>query len=153
MSTLKQKKELQSTINRMKAANKSKKGSFSTQQIGRVQYKLNQLSAEPKGNKVRSSSGKAVKTGTGGVVRQKPKVTAKPKTTTKNKTSNVTTYVNPRSNVRRVGPTTGSIGKNIMADRKLVANSNKLVADRKAAEAALQKAIKAEQAYMKKNGK
>ena len=79
MSTFKQKKELSSTISRMKAANKEKKGSFSPQQIGRVQYKLNQLAADPKGNAVRSKPkgkqkvGSVIKTGTGGIVRQKPK--------------------------------------------------------------------------------
>lgn len=79
MSTFKQKKELKSTIARMKAANEKKKGSFSPQQIGRVQYKLNQLTADPKGNAVRSKPkgkqkvGSVVKTGNGGVVRQKPK--------------------------------------------------------------------------------
>jgi hypothetical protein len=79
MSTFKQKKELNSTLSRMKAANKEKKGSFSPQQIGRVQYKLNQLAADPKGNAVRSKPkgkqkvGSVIKTGTGGTVRQKPK--------------------------------------------------------------------------------
>lgn len=79
MSTFKQKKELNSTLARMKAANEKKKGSFSPQQIGRVQYKLNQLAADPKGNAVRSKPkgkqkvGSVIKTGTGGVVRQKPK--------------------------------------------------------------------------------
>jgi len=75
MSTFKQKKELNSQIAAAKKAGKS------VQTIGKLQYKLNQLTANPKGNAVRSKSttnkagktvkGSVVKTGTGGTVRSK----------------------------------------------------------------------------------
>jgi len=75
MSTFKQKKELNSQIAEAKKAGKS------VQTIGKLQYKLNQLTANPKGNAVRSKSttnkagktvkGSVVKTGTGGTVRSK----------------------------------------------------------------------------------
>jgi len=76
MSTFKQKKELKAQIAAAKAAGKS------TQTIGRLQYKLNQLTASPKGNAVRTKSttnkagqtvrGSVVKTKSGGTVRTKP---------------------------------------------------------------------------------
>jgi len=66
MSTFKQKKELKAQIAAAKAAGKS------TQTIGRLQYKLNQLTASPKGNAVKKKSGAVVKTKSGGTVRTKP---------------------------------------------------------------------------------
>jgi hypothetical protein len=66
MSTFKQKKELKAQIAAAKAAGKS------TQTIGRLQYKLNQLTASPKGNAVKTKSGSVVKTKSGGTVRTKP---------------------------------------------------------------------------------
>jgi hypothetical protein len=81
MSTFKQKKELKAQIAAAKAAGKS------TQTIGRLQYKLNQLTANPKGNAVRTKSttnkagqtvrGSVVKTKSGGTVRTKPTVAKK----------------------------------------------------------------------------
>ena len=70
MSTFKQKKELKAQIAAAKKAGKS------AQTIGKLQYKLNNLAADPKGNAVRTKSGSAVKTGTGGTVRSKPSTTA-----------------------------------------------------------------------------
>ena len=76
MSTFKQKKELKAKIKAAEAAGKSR------QTIGRLQYKLNNLSADPKGNAVRTKSttnkagqtvrGSVIKTGNGGIVRTKP---------------------------------------------------------------------------------
>tara|TARA_R110000796_G_scaffold17251_1_gene53275 strand:- start:196 stop:612 length:417 start_codon:yes stop_codon:yes gene_type:complete len=65
MSTFKQKKELKAQIAAAKKAGKS------VQTIGKLQYKLNNLASDPKGNAVRTKSGSAVKTGTGGTVRSK----------------------------------------------------------------------------------
>lgn len=106
MSTFKQKKELKEQIAAAKKAGKS------NQTIGRLQYKLNQLTADPKGNAVRTKTGKVVKTGTGGTVRQKPKanlpkkkptVRASVKLTPKPKPkSNVTTYPLPSAKITRV---------------------------------------------------
>jgi len=72
MSTFKQKRELKSTIKRLKESGAS------MQEIGRVQYKLNQLTADPKGNAVKTK----VKTSTGGAVRTKPTSTVKKKRAT-----------------------------------------------------------------------
>lgn len=72
MSTFKQKRELKSTIKRLKESGAS------MQEIGRVQYKLNQLTANPKGNAVKTK----VKTSTGGAVRTKPTSTVKKKRAT-----------------------------------------------------------------------
>jgi hypothetical protein len=65
MSTFKQKKELKAQIKAAEAAGKSR------QTIGRLQYKLNNLTADPKGNAVKTKSG-VVKTSSGGTVRTKP---------------------------------------------------------------------------------
>ena len=75
MSTFKQKKELKAKIKAAEAAGKSR------QTIGRLQYKLNNLAADPKGNAVRTKSttnkagqtvkGSVIKTGNGGIVRSK----------------------------------------------------------------------------------
>ena len=76
MSTFKQKKELKSQIDAATKAGKSR------QTIGRLQYKLNNLSSDPKGNAVRTKAtknkagqtirGSVVKTGNGGTVRTSP---------------------------------------------------------------------------------
>ena len=65
MSTFTEKRALKAQIAAAKKAGKS------AQTIGRLQYKLNNLAASPKGNAVRTKSG-VVKTGTGGTVRSKP---------------------------------------------------------------------------------
>ena len=65
MSTFKQKKELKSKIAAAKKAGKS------AQTVGKLQYKLNNLASDPKGNAVRTKTGSAVKTGNGGTVRSK----------------------------------------------------------------------------------
>lgn len=76
MSTFTEKRALKAQIAAAKKAGKS------AQTIGRLQYKLNNLAASPKGNAVRTKSttnkagqtvkGSVVKTGTGGTVRSKP---------------------------------------------------------------------------------
>ena len=65
MSTFTEKRALKAQIAAAKKAGKS------AQTIGRLQYKLNNLAANPKGNAVKTKSG-VVKTGTGGTVRTKP---------------------------------------------------------------------------------
>ena len=65
MSTFTEKRALKAQIAAAKKAGKS------AQTIGRLQYKLNNLAANPKGNAVKTKSG-VVKTGTGGTVRSKP---------------------------------------------------------------------------------
>ena len=75
MSTFAEKRALKAQIAAAKKAGKS------AQTIGRLQYKLNNLAASPKGNAVRTKSttnkagqtvrGSAVKTGNGGTVRSK----------------------------------------------------------------------------------
>lgn len=140
MSTFKQKKELKAQITAAKKAGKS------AQTIGRLQYKLNQLSADPKGNAVKTKSGKVVKTGTGGTVRQKPKanlpkkkrIISKGLPRDPDKTGGhpslrykaATTYAVPRSNVNQVGNSTGSVGSKMVSDRALVANSNNTTSKR-----------------------
>jgi len=73
MSTFKQKKELKAQIAAATKAGKSR------QTIGRLQYKLNNLTADPKGNAVKTKSGAVVKTKSGGTVRTKPTSTVKKK--------------------------------------------------------------------------
>ena len=68
-------------LNKQLAEAKKKHGAKS-QAAGRIQYKLNNLSADPKGNAVRTKSttnkagqtvrGSVIKTGNGGIVRTKP---------------------------------------------------------------------------------
>ena len=65
MSTFAEKKALKAQIASAKKAGKS------TQTIGRLQYKLNNLAADPKGNAVRTKAG-VVKTSNGDLVRTKP---------------------------------------------------------------------------------
>ena len=80
MSTFKQKKELKAQIAAATKAGKSK------QTIGRLQYKLNNLTADPKGNVVKKKNGSVVKVGSG-VLRTKPTgtVTRKPRKVTPRK--------------------------------------------------------------------
>lgn len=114
MSTFKQKKELKSTIERLK------KTGASAQEIGRVQYKLNQLTADPKGNAVKTKRGTVVKTGTGGTVRTKPTSTVKKKRTTV-KVKAPTGH--PSAGKRSTVTTTGLNGKS----RNVAAGSGKVI--------------------------
>tara|TARA_R110000796_G_scaffold12652_1_gene41670 strand:+ start:164 stop:712 length:549 start_codon:yes stop_codon:yes gene_type:complete len=73
MSTFAMKKKLKAEIAAAKKAGKS------MQTVGKLQYKLNQISRDSKGNAIKDGSGNAIKTKTG-VVRQKPvKKTVTPK--------------------------------------------------------------------------
>ena len=124
MSTFKQKKELNSQIAAAKKAGKS------VQTIGKLQYKLNQLTANPKGNAVRSKSttnkagktvkGSVVKTGTGGTVRTKPTSAVKKKRATV-KVKAPTGH--PSAGRRSTVTTTGLNGKS----RNVAAGSGKVI--------------------------
>ena len=87
MSTFKAKKELNSTIKRLEATGASK------QEIGRVQYKLDQLMKGSKGTAVKSG-GSVLKSKTG-VVRQKDTTTKAPRKITKRVTPSATQPNNP----------------------------------------------------------
>jgi hypothetical protein len=104
MSTFKQKKELKAQIAAATKAGKSR------QTIGRLQYKLNNLTADPKGNVVKKKNGSVVKTGSGGVVRTKP-------TSTVNKKRPIT----KRSTPLRGSPSAGTAPK-----KKAVTPKNKV---------------------------
>ena len=114
MSTFKQKKELKSTIERLK------KTGASAQEIGRVQYKLNQLTADPKGNAVRTKTGSVVKSGTGGTVRSKPSTTATKKRAIVKRKAAPTGHPSGSRSTVTVTPLGGK-------SRKVVAGSGKVI--------------------------
>jgi len=129
MSTFKQKKELKSKIDAAKKAGKS------AQTVGKLQYKLNQLTADPKGNAVRTKSttnkagqtvrGSAVKTGNGGTVRSKvnPNRTTGKRIISKGIPRPTKTGGHPSAGAGKTVTTTGLNGKrNIVA-----AGSGKLI--------------------------
>ena len=129
MSTFKQKKELKSKIAAAKKAGKS------VQTIGKLQYKLNNLASDPKGNAVRTKSttnkagqtvrGSAVKTGNGGTVRSKvnPNRTTGKRIISKGIPRPTKTGGHPSAGAGKTVTTTGLNGKrNIVA-----AGSGKLI--------------------------
>lgn len=116
MSVFKQKRELESTKKRLKATGAS------VQEIGRVQYKINQLTANPKGNAVKASNGSTVKTSNGGTVRTKPTSVVKKKRATPLKGQAKAPTGHP-SGSRSTVTTTGLNGKK----RTVAAGSGKTV--------------------------